>query len=221
MKALARFKDIHKGETCVIVGNGPSLRLDDLGRLSAKYPTFGSNQIYRLPFTPTYYCIVDEVMMADCLPLPKTFQPKEMFLRAEAGVGNPIYPIVAAGFGLDLTNFVVMGGTVSYVMLQIAIYMGFTTNLLTGMDHHYPKTGRFDKPTIFTANGDDPDHFQPADGQPYFKQGQRYNAPELAGTTQSYTWARELFDKSGREAVNISRQTKLDVFRRDTIENWI
>lgn len=219
---VASLKNAHSGETCVIIGNGPSLRRDDLDKL-AQYPSFGSNQIYRLPFTPTYYSIVDKAMMANCLPLPTTFRPKEMFLRAEACVkgNNPIYPIVAAGFGLDVENFVVMGGTVTYVLLQLAYYMGFKTCLLIGVDHHYPKSGRYEQPTIFTADGDDPDHFVCEDGEPYFKAGRAYSAPELSGTTQAYAWAHELFEKSGREIINISRQSKLGVFPKDQLENWI
>ena len=58
---LGKFHDIHKGETCVVIGNGPSLKLSDIQRLP--YKTFGSNQIYRLPFQPDYYSIVDKEML--------------------------------------------------------------------------------------------------------------------------------------------------------------
>src|SRR3990172_428492 len=139
MRAIERFRNTRLGDTCVILGNGPSLNVRDLDLL--KYETFGSNKIYRLPFTPTYYAIIDEDMMKTCLPLPPSFKPKESFIRAEAGVDNPIYPIVAAGFSLDPANFVVMGGTVTYALLQLAYYMGFATCLLLGVDHKYPKAG--------------------------------------------------------------------------------
>lgn len=220
---LARFKNLHRGETCVIIGNGPSLRLSDLELLSDKYITFGSNQIFRLPFAPTYYSIIDKQMMDACLPLPKDFRPKEIFLRAEACVegNNPIYPIVAAGFGVDIANFVVMGGTVTFALMQIAFYMGFETMLLIGVDHSYPKSSLITSSRRFVADGEDPDHFKCADGKPYFKEGVTYNAPELKGTTQSYAIARQLFDQAGRRAVNISRKTALDVFEKDQLENWI
>jgi len=217
VKTLRRFQNIHRGETCVIVGNGPSLNKTPL---NTKYVTFGSNKIYRLPFTPTYYCLIDEEMMKSCLPLPKDFTPNEMFIRAEAGVGNPIYPIVANGFSLDITNFVVMGGTVTFVMLQIAFYMGFDTMLLVGVDHYYPKTQRMAGHRI-VGDGDDPDHFACADGKPYFDKDVTYNAPEIEGTTRSYAIAQELFSKAGRKIYNLTPGTKLDVFEKDKLENWI
>lgn len=217
------IKDIHRGETCVVIGNGPSLNPDDLEALSENYVTFGSNQIYRLPFEPTYYSIIDEKMLEACLPLPDDFLPRMKFLRAEACVeGNHyIYPIVVNGFSLDINNFVVMGGTVTYVLLQLAFEMGFERVLLTGVDHNYPKAGQLKPASAFVAGEKDPDHFQPADGKPYFSEGKTFNAPEVEATTRSYEIAKELFDKSGREIINISRHTKLDVFPRDTVENWI
>ena len=37
---LAAFKDIHRGERCFIIGNGPSLKKTDLSRLRHEF-TFG------------------------------------------------------------------------------------------------------------------------------------------------------------------------------------
>lgn len=216
---LGKFKDIHKGQAAVIIGNGPSLKLSDIERLS--YPTFGSNQIYRLPFQPDYYSIVDKEMLDACLPLPLDFHPT-MFLRAEARVleNNPIYPIVAGGFSKNIDNFVVMGGTVTYVLFQLAYYMGFTTLLLLGIDHNYPKAGTVKPGDFFVAGGIDPDHFQCNDGEPYFKEGKQYNAPELERVTQYYKWADEFFKLEGRRILNLTPDTKLDVIEKDRIENW-
>ena len=71
---LRRFHNIHQGETCVIIGNGPSLDKTDLFKLD-HYVTFGSNRIFDKPFTPYYYCIIDKRMMRSCLPLPESFYP--------------------------------------------------------------------------------------------------------------------------------------------------
>lgn len=219
MNALHQFKDIHNG-ICLIIGNGPSLDVTPLKELSELYRTFGSNMIYRYPLYPDYYCIVDEEMMEACLPLPDDMT-STMFLRAEAREprNNPIYPIVANGFSLDIANFIVMGGTVTYAMLQIAFYMGFETVLLVGVDHRYPATGS--KPGYrFTAGTSDPDHFTPADGKPYFITGKTFNTPELEGTAKNYAIARELFDKSGRKILNLTPNTALNVFEKDKLENW-
>jgi len=220
MKSLTKFKDIHKGETCVIIGNGPSLDDTPLDKFAEKYRTFGSNMIFRKPFIPDYYSIIDEVMLEACLPLPAMTSTK--FMRAEARDrdNNPIYPIVAHGFGLDISNFVVMGGTVTYALLQIAFYMGFDTFLLVGVDHRYPKTSKLSG-HVFIAGDYDPDHFMPADGRPYFETGKQFNAPELDGTKLYYGMARELFDKAGKTILNLTPNSALDVFEKDSFDNWI
>ena len=123
VKDKHKFHNIHDGETCVIIGNGPSLNKVPHSFLD-KYITFGSNQIYRLPYKPDYHCIIDESMLYNCLPDIKAgWRPKrQMFLRAEACVEDNywIYPVVLGGYSKDITNSVVMGGTVTYAMMQIA-----------------------------------------------------------------------------------------------------
>jgi uncharacterized Rossmann fold enzyme len=61
-KKLKSFKDIHKGKRCFIIGNGPSLKMEDLDKLKNEY-TFAANKIYlafeETDWRPTYYCIQD------------------------------------------------------------------------------------------------------------------------------------------------------------------
>ena len=224
MIGTKRFANLHRGETCVIIGNGPSLNRTPLKELGEKYLTFGSNRIFELPFTPTYYCIIDELMLKACLPLPDDFNPIK-FLRAEACVkgNNPIYPIVVNGFSPDISNFVVMGGTVTYAMLQIAFYMDFKTVLLVGVDHYYPQAGRMEEGLHFVAGEKDPDHFVPANGKPYFEYGKEYAAPALTGTTQSYGVAKHFYElpEFDKKIINLTPDTKLDVFEKGTFEEWL
>ena len=46
-KKLRKYKDIHKGDRCFIVANGPSLKKMDLSLLESEY-TIGMNRIYLL-----------------------------------------------------------------------------------------------------------------------------------------------------------------------------
>ena len=39
------FKDIHKGETIYIIGNGPSLSVTDLNLIKDYYPSFESTRV--------------------------------------------------------------------------------------------------------------------------------------------------------------------------------
>lgn len=62
---LLHLKDIHRGRRAVIVGNGPSLKIDDLGRLKNEI-TFAANRIFlafgETDWRPTYYTMCDAVV---------------------------------------------------------------------------------------------------------------------------------------------------------------
>jgi len=220
MGVRANIRDIHYGETCVVIGNGPSLNKVPKEFLD-KHITFGSNRIFDLPYTPNYYCIIDDFMLTDCLPKIKSgWRPKnKMFLRAECGIEDNwhIYPVVLNGYSTDVSNFVVMGGTVTFAMLQIATFMGFKKILLVGVDHYYPKsmTGNYG---VLTSDGEDPDHFVCEGGKPYFKKGRKYARPQ--DTTATYIAASMFFDEFGVECINLTEGSKLDVFKMEDIKEY-
>lgn len=58
----SRFKNLHEGERCFILGNGPSIKKEDLTCLKNEY-VFVVNQCTRLPFiqeiNPNYYICID------------------------------------------------------------------------------------------------------------------------------------------------------------------
>ena len=64
-KKLKLFHNIYRGETCFIIGNGPSLKAEDLEMIYQKgIPTFAFNRIYlmfdKTQWRPTYYISQDE-----------------------------------------------------------------------------------------------------------------------------------------------------------------
>lgn len=58
--AIQKMKRVYKGKRCFIVGNGPSLKTEDL-ELLKKEITFGSNGIFHLygrtEWRPTFYFV--------------------------------------------------------------------------------------------------------------------------------------------------------------------
>ena len=213
----------HDNETCVIIGNGPSLDHTPLHELGEKYPTFGANKIYMYPFTPTYYTCVDADMLHDCLPwlMNNEYEPDMIFLPKyvpyPGRVGLNV--VIDNGFSLKPMKKIIIGGTVTYVNMQLAHFMGFETVLLVGCDHRYPKTGDEGKPgSKFIAEGDDPDHF----GEGYFEEGKMYNRPELDNVARyTYPTAKMAFKQNGGRIVNLTPGTALDVFPKDDVENWL
>ena len=63
---LLRYKDIHKGERCFIIGNGPSLNKMDLSLLKDEI-TFGMNRIYllfnKVGFKTNYHVVTNSLVV--------------------------------------------------------------------------------------------------------------------------------------------------------------
>jgi hypothetical protein len=178
------------------------------------YPTFGTNRVY-LKFTPTYYVAINPlVIQQNSLEIARLSCPK--FIRA--GMGIPSYSLYSNAhkglFSFDPLTWVNEGWTVTYVCLQLAYYMGFTTVLLVGVDHRYQFDGKPNEKRLF--EGDDPNHFDPS----YFK-GQEWNNPDLARSAKAYARAREVYERDGRRIVNLTPGSDLDVFERGRIDEWI
>lgn len=221
MLSLKKLQNKHSGETCIVIGNGPSLNDIDLKRLSEKYPTFGSNRIYLFPFVPTYYAICDGPMAYSCLPdiQGDDFSPEAMFLSRDIPLSKAILVnyVVKSGFSFNPGHELVIGGTVTYVLLQLAYYMGFKTVVLVGVDHDYPNAGSRGVPgTRFIATGEDTDHFHSG----YFANGMVYNRPELKATERYYDQARLIFENNDRKIVNASTKSRLLVYDRVEINDY-
>lgn len=146
------FYNIHSGESCLIIGNGPGLADLPLDFLRS-YISFGSNLLYKLAgFKPTYYATCDsrvmreyqdEVMVAysdipKFLPTPNLDQwqgPKIYRFKHRPG---PLWPHEKAG-PLWPRNILSEEGityiSVTHVLLQLAYVMGFTQMLCVGLDN--------------------------------------------------------------------------------------
>lgn len=65
---LRRFKDLHKGERCFVMGNGPSLNQTNLSLLDGE-TVFACNAVFllfdRIAWRPRYYACVDSRVLPD------------------------------------------------------------------------------------------------------------------------------------------------------------
>src|SRR3972149_2114108 len=145
------LKDIHRGQCCFIIGNGPSLRNMDLSPLAKEY-TFGLNRIYlmfdKMGFAPSYYVIVNKLVVQQCGKeiLSKVTSPKFVSYDARRWIDfvpDLMYLYCREGplFYEDITRGVWQGATVTYIAMQLAYYMGFQKVILVGVDHSYTDKG--------------------------------------------------------------------------------
>jgi len=220
---LNDFKNKHKGETALIIGNGPSLEGMPLLELSGKYITFGSNKIYDYPFMPNFWACADALMLHDCIPwivahpeyLSEKFVPRDIPLPG----AHPMTLTIDVKFSTDAAREMFMGGTVSYIQMQLAHYMGFDRLLLVGMDHRYKKTEKGGQPgSRFIANGEDPDHFKTKEKFAYFTPGRIYSRPELEATERFFY---PLALKNFGDIINLTPDSALTIFKKDKVEKYI
>ena len=215
-KRLAALRDIHKGERCFIIGNGPSLRATDLKKLRNEF-TFGLNRIYllfpELGFTTTYFLSMNDLVIQQCaaeilaLPIPKFLTWRSRRFLNPTGDTHFLYTTYTGPkFARDVTGRLWEGATVTYVALQLAYHMGFEKVILIGVDHSFVTKGDANK--TITSQGDDPNHFAPN----YFGKGFKWQLPDLETSERAYCMARAAYAADGREILDATIGGKLMVF---------
>ncbi len=228
---ILSLKDRHKGERCVLVGMGPSLRMEDLERLK-NCVTFGCNQVFKAfaetTWRPTYYtvsdCVVAETYKEEIFNVPSIIicpkYTKEQ-LGTEHGVlwlhTIPVHkgedPSIVA-FSKNLVEGIAPGGaTVIYDQLQIAYYMGFAEVILVGIDFNYENYVLLDEhgnEGQLAESKNEGNHFI----KNYYKPGEKMNVPKVELQRNAFQQASLVYAESGRKLINASRKTKLDVIER-------
>ena len=214
---MSQYHNIHKGERCFIIGNGPSLKQTDLTKLKDEY-TFGMNRIYllfpELGFTTKYFVSINDLVIEQCaeeiaaLPIPKfiAWHSNRHFQRFPDDMVFLYTTYTGPRFTKDMTGRIWEGATVTTVALQLAFYMGFEKIILIGVDHNFTDKGQANKTVVST--GDDPNHFDPR----YFSKGFRWQLPDLDTSEIGYNLARKAYQKAGREVVDATVGGKLTIF---------
>jgi len=227
-RRIAEYKNRHEGQKVFILGNGPSLNRCDLKLLKNEI-TFGVNSIFlnheNMGFHPTYY-VVEDVFVAEdrakeinaykgpikffgnylkyCISDSEDTRWLNVRFRYD---DYPDFPY----FSTNAARMVWVGGTVSYICLQLAYYMGFSEIYLVGFDHSYTIPTDADMiGTEIKSKSDDPNHFNPD----YFGNGYRWHDPRVDRMEMAYAKAKEVFEQNGRKIYNATDGGKLEVFPR-------
>jgi hypothetical protein len=214
---LRAMQNIHHGERCFIIGNGPSLKQTDLTKLKNEF-TFGMNRIYllfpELGFNTSYFVSINDLVIEQCaqeiaaLPIPKfiAWHSNRHFQRLPDDLVFLHTTYTGAGFATDMTRRVWEGATVTNVALQLAFYMGFAQVILIGVDHNFTNKGKANQTVV--SEGDDPNHFSPS----YFGKGFRWQLPDLDTSEIGYGLANKAYLKAGRQVLDATVNGKLMIF---------
>ena len=232
-RLLLSFRNKHRGERAFIMGNGPSLNKCDLTLLKNEV-TFGVNSIFlneeRMGFRPTYYVVEDFFVAEDRAPQINAFGGPQKFFGNYLdyclwGCPDSVWLNVIINykdypgfphFSTNAARRLWVGGTVTYLCLQLAYYMGFSEVNLIGFDHNYviPKdaviTNKRATGFDVLAKSDDPNHFHPD----YFGKGYRWHDPRTDRMEQAYVSARQTFESNGRKIRNATIGGRLEIFER-------
>ena len=230
-EALASLRDRHAGERAIIIGNGPSLRETNLSLLADEV-TFGVNGIFyareEMGFDPTYCADEDtSVMRRTCRR--STESARQKFFHRCIGIVRRMHffnlnRLLRASVAQRRRSKVSVdrarhaGQSVTYVNLQLAFHMGFTSVVLIGVDFDYVIPDDAERNgELLTSRGPDPNHFHPN----YFGAGKTWKDPRLDRVAQNYELARAMFEAAGREIVNATVGGKLEIFRRVELEAMV
>lgn len=228
-RRMRRFQNIHAGQRCFIVANGPSLRAEDLNLLQERGEiTFGMNRIYRLfdqtAWRPTYYVCEDELIAQsqqgeiNAVEAKAKFIPIELKWWHDVSIEGACYfhlnydeeKRCPFSFSTDIAHQLDCRGTVTFTCMQLAAYMGFSRIYLLGVDHNYQKTIDIHGNVVVDPNAKD-----------YFCEGYDDDIKDavvhdMGNNTRAYLDAKAYCDQTrGRTTIyNATRGGKLEVFER-------
>jgi hypothetical protein len=237
-RKLDTYNGIHKSKACFIIGNGPSLRADDLERIRQKgFICFGANKITRIygktSWRPDYYVCIDNLVLTqniheillrvDC-PIFLDSRRKKMIKDFESVIGRRLRNIHFLGYRVCKNNeafvpsghLLFSGGTVTFTAIELAWMMGFRTFYLIGCDHTYGAYRNIKK-TARTLTADintNEDYF----AANYMRRGEIMNVGDMDKATEGYMSAREYIMRHGGRIFNATRGGLLEVFERVDIE---
>lgn len=240
--------DCHKGRRAFVLGNGPSLRVEDLDRLQGEI-TFASNKIYlafdQTEWRPTYYTVADYLVAANNCDIISNLDLFALFPSQLEQFGcaltrglwyeelfdnkfidyldEPARDRYEFFFSRDVRMGVQGGYTVIYHQLQLAYYMGIRELYLLGVDFF------FNIPTKTVV--DDRFYSQTyryaleSQGEvnhfhpDYRKPGEKWAMPRLDLQYQMFRTARQVFERDDGLLFNASRQTALTALERVCLED--
>jgi hypothetical protein len=215
---ILNLKDKYKGERCFIIGNGPSLVPEDLERLKGEI-TFASNKIYKIfsktNWRPTYYMVVDPVVLEENVKEINQVEAKTKFtlncykhlFNADIYFNNNLKKKKRGNFSTNIMESLYSSGTVSYHLLQIAYYMGFSEVYLLGHDYSFKGAISKKRDLSFLNNDNLPLYFS----NEYIRPDEKKPGQAPEEIYHGMENAKLAYEKSGKKIFNSTRVSYLDV----------
>ena len=220
---LKLLMDFRKSDVCVIVGNGPSLRKENLDLLQGQDVIISNNAFLdkTLRSCATYYTVVNYLVAeqsshninmlegpSKVVPFWLSYclneSPNTFFVDA---IGKP-------EFSKDILKNMSWRHTVTFFNMHLAYGLGYKRAVMIGFDHYYRQQSGVTEGEIILSNAKDANHFDPA----YFM-GKKWQAADVNKMEEMYLLAKDAFAEDGREIVNATIGGALEIFPRMELED--
>lgn len=234
---IQSLKNKYTGKRCFIVGNGPSLKVEDLDKIKDEY-TFAANRIftfyYKTEWRPTFYCVQDDVVLDSIKDDLKyaVDQSQNSFVstkyyymcsddvkKSDKVLWMPMRYIPPKknrySFSDDISKEVIEGLTITYSAMQLAAYMGFSEIYLIGIDHNYVIEIDNDG-NIIKEDRNIKEYFEEAEVKVEDK-----NLPKIVEMTRAYISAEKYSRKNGFRIYNATRGGKLEAYERVNLDQLV
>lgn len=220
---LKSLKGRYQGKRCFIVCTGPSLTKEDLQLIKDEY-TFGMNSICKYieleGWVPTFYGIQDNKVFESlgesveasskcqmrfvCNKIYKRKKLDKSWIRFPLNTSynaynSSVHKKYQVKFSDDCYSVVYNGYSITYSLIQIAVYMGFSKIFILGADNSYNPNGKHH----FVETG----HVS--------KDAYNYTSKFNAG----YESAKKYIEGKNISIVNVTRGGALEVFQRANLED--
>ncbi|MGF7169449.1 hypothetical protein FHS91_001108 [Sphingobium xanthum] len=224
---LTPKRDQHRGARAWMIGNGPSVRLEDLDKIADQGDIiFCFNRFYlayeKTRLRENYVVSADTLMIEDfgqemidlstgiahfCLNDHEGPAFKGDFARLrKMDVAMPI-------FCPDIDKCINVGGSSVFVALQIAYFYGIRDVLLYGMDYSFSHTPVFDPKYPMPVSYDDNNHFIAG-----YRSHKPWCPPNWRDISFGFLKSRIAFEADGGRVRNATRGGKLETFERVDID---
>ena len=230
-RTLYSLKNIHKGKACILIGNGPSVTLDDLEKINdldcIKFVFNRFHKVYStLLFEPDYTLSIDPLFIDDFFDELLSEHKGQLLLGHHRKLTKndnyswfKVKNINEFEFSNSPLKYIVPGGSVIVAALQLAYYMGCREFYVYGVDHSFvskPQQQSTTKTLDTTLVEGDGNHFIKN-----YRNGKAWYPPNTGLIEEAFLKCRIFIESEGGKLINISRRTQLKELPKMSFDKFV
>ena len=208
----------------LIVGNGPDLKIKDLEKLN-QFKTIASNKVHLLynktKWRPDIFTITDPLLIYKNKKINNKYK---LTITSERSIKYFETSKNTIAFKLNRFHkhfephpyklgFFIPAGTITVFNIQLAIWLNAKRIFLIGVNHDYMESITNKSKIIFNKDFNHYDENYRFIGEPVY-------SANIKKIESAYKKCLIICKKKNIKIINISRNTKLNIFPKDTPENY-